>query len=79
MQVFLFMVGLIFFTLTLFLFPETMHPGASGVEKAGTRLGFVLLNPFKSLTLIRSPVILCVVSKYVVQVTIWCKSDGDFR
>ncbi|KAH8100390.1 MFS general substrate transporter [Cristinia sonorae] len=60
MQAVLFASGCIFFTLILFFFPETIHPGSSGAEKASTT-GFVILNPFKSLTLVRSPVILCIV------------------
>ena len=56
-----------FFLIILFTFflPETSHPGARGIDKLlekGEKPGFVVLNPFSSLWLLRSPNILLVVS-----------------
>ncbi|THH29013.1 hypothetical protein EUX98_g5171 [Antrodiella citrinella] len=59
MQAAIFFSSVIFFMVTLLLLPETIHPGKSGAEKAQTK-GFVFLNPLKSLTLIRSPLILLI-------------------
>lgn len=51
--------------LTFLLQPETSQPGVRGVDKVrerGEKVGFVLLNPFKSLGMLRSPNVFIVVS-----------------
>lgn len=65
MQYGLFVVALSFLVFTILLQPETSQPGARGMDKArarGEKVGLVMLNPFKSLALLRSPNILLVVS-----------------
>lgn len=52
------------FFVFVFFFPETSHPGARGIDKAvekGGNPGFVFLNPFSSLWLLRSPNLFLVV------------------
>ncbi|KAH8119918.1 MFS general substrate transporter [Phellopilus nigrolimitatus] len=55
----LFLMGLSGFLLVLFCLPETSHPGTLGAEKqdraSGAQHRIVLLNPFASLWLLRSP------------------------
>lgn len=57
MQYILAVCSLFAFTLLYFLLPETSHPGARGMDKLppNKRRNFVLLNPLKSMTLLRSP------------------------
>ena len=62
------LVGLIGFTTFYFLFPETSHPGARGIEKMNAANGidysstsFIFINPLESLWLLRSPSILLTV------------------
>lgn len=49
----------------LWFLPETSHPGTRGIDKlaVGQRT-WVLLNPLKSLSLLRSPNLLAVVRTY---------------
>ena len=67
MQLILTSAALFFFVLVLFYLPETIHPGLTthqntmdraeeGVNKKRTK--FVILNPFKSLDMLLSPVVL---------------------
>ena len=61
-------VALVSFVLTVFLQPETSQPGARGVDAVrarGEKVGFVVLNPFSSLTVLRSPNVMLVVSASV--------------
>ena len=47
--------------LTFLVQPETSQPGARGMDKAlakGEKVGWVWLNPLKSLALLRSPNVL---------------------
>ena len=68
MQGFLGLVGLIAFTTIYFLFPETSQPGARGIDKMkaaneiDSSTSFIFINPLKSLWLLRSPVMLSIVS-----------------
>ena len=63
-------VGLIGFTTFYFLFPETSHPGARGVEKMNSANGinpsFVFINPLQPLWLLRSPSMLLTVRFYTI-------------
>jgi hypothetical protein len=68
MQGILGLIGLIAFTTIYFLFPETSQPGARGIDKmkAANEIDssktFIFINPLQSLWLLRSPVMLSVVS-----------------
>lgn len=68
MQGFLCVVGLIAFTTIYFLFPETSQPGARGIDKMKARneidssKSFIFINPLESLWLLRSPIMLSIVS-----------------
>ncbi|KAJ3486280.1 hypothetical protein NLI96_g4353 [Meripilus lineatus] len=58
MQGSLFVFALFMFLVFLAYFPETSHPGARGVDKVvekGGKVRLVVLNPFSSLWLLRSP------------------------
>ncbi|KZP12960.1 MFS general substrate transporter [Athelia psychrophila] len=58
MQYSLGICGLIAFWAVFFFLPETMHPGTLGVDKAsstGSSRRLFWINPFASLTLLRSP------------------------
>ncbi|KAF5318031.1 hypothetical protein D9619_012108 [Psilocybe cf. subviscida] len=61
-------VGLLVWLLTLFIFPETYHPGERGVDKADpatlSRWRPVVLNPFAALWILKSPNMLAVGAKY---------------
>jgi len=54
-------LGLIVFTTIYFFFPETIQPGATGIDKMKAANGndsstpFIFINPFESLWLLRSP------------------------
>ncbi|KZS89833.1 MFS general substrate transporter [Sistotremastrum niveocremeum HHB9708] len=58
-------VGLVALVLVIIFLPETMHPGTRGIDKAEaefikngkSRKILVLLNPFRALALMRSPVL----------------------
>ena len=71
MQVILGIGSFTAFLSVCFLLPETIHPGLAGYEKAalgdnkpGTRRRrIVLLNPLKSLMMLRSPVLLITVGE----------------
>jgi len=60
------LLGLIILTTIYFFFPETIQPGATGIEKMKAAKGidsstpfiFKFINPFKSLWLLRSPSLL---------------------
>lgn len=58
-------VGLLVWLVTLFIFPETYHPGERGVDKADpatlSKWRPVVLNPFNALWILRSPNMLAVV------------------
>ena len=73
MQFILSAAALIQFFLVYFFLPETMHPGERGVEKDTAmqndnchertrKKGIVLLNPLGCLYLLRSPMLLSIVS-----------------
>jgi hypothetical protein len=61
------LLGLTVFTTFYFFFPETMQPGATGIDKRKAANGtdsstpFIFINPFKSLWLLRSPSMLLIV------------------
>ena len=69
------LLGLIVFTTIYFLFPETIQPGATGIEKMKAANGidsstpFIFINPFKSLWLLRSPSMLLTVRFYTLRQT----------
>ena len=62
------LLGLVAFTTIYFLFPETSQPGARGIDKMKAANGinssksFIFINPLESLWLLRSPVMLAIVS-----------------
>ena len=68
------LLGLIIFTTIYFFFPETIQPGATGIEKMKAAKGidsstpfiFKFINPFKSLWLLRSPSLLLTVRSYAI-------------
>ena len=77
MQMFIFSMGLVAFIFVALFLPETSHPGTRGIDLLHARevsegLGsspiktkrwrMVWINPFKSLVMLRGPVILFVVS-----------------
>ena len=70
MHVIFVLLGLIIFTTIYLFFPETIQPGATGIEKMKAANGidsssptpFIFINPFKSLWLLRSPSLLLTVS-----------------
>lgn len=67
MQGSLFVFALFMFLVFLAYFPETSHPGARGVDKVvekGGKVRLVVLNPFSSLWLLRSPNVGLVVSVF---------------
>ncbi|KAF8809327.1 MFS general substrate transporter [Phlegmacium glaucopus] len=61
MQAFLGVIGLVEFGLMYFLFPETIQPGARGIDRLALEDGlrhpakFVFINPLRPLALLRSP------------------------
>ena len=67
MQVILGLLGLIGYITIYFFFPETIHPGATGIDKMKAANGidsptpFIFINPLKSLWLLRSPALLLTV------------------
>ncbi|KAH8096724.1 MFS general substrate transporter [Cristinia sonorae] len=62
MQLGLLACGILMLAIVLTYLPETMHPGARGVDKLEDKdkTKLVLLNPFRSLNVLRSPNILLV-------------------
>ncbi|EIW85698.1 MFS general substrate transporter [Coniophora puteana RWD-64-598 SS2] len=64
MQIGLFFASCITFALIWQCFPETSHPNTLGIDKTeqetGVRRKFVFINPFNSLALLRSPVIVII-------------------
>ena len=72
MQGILGLLGLIAFTTIYFLFPETSQPGARGIDKMraaneiDSSKSFVFINPLQSLWLLRSPIMLSIVSSFKV-------------
>ncbi len=53
--------------LVLAILPETSHPGSRGVDKMvekGGKSGWVWLNPFRAIALLRSPNVFLVVSYF---------------
>lgn len=61
--------------LTFLLQPETSQPGARGIDKAraeGRKVGWVWLNPLKSLGLLRSPNVLFLVSGISISTVYRC-------
>lgn len=64
MQVILGLAALIALILIYFCLPETIHPGLAGYENPtrSTAGRIVILNPFTSLNLLLSPVVLLSVS-----------------
>ena len=71
MQVALGLVGVAIFLAILLFLPETSHPGTRGIDKLATELMepgvsssrmFVFVNPFRPLTLMKSPNLMVVVS-----------------
>lgn len=66
MQLAISVTSLIAFTLMVFFFPETSHPGMRGIDKwrqdngANESFKFVWVNPLSSLSLLKSPNILAV-------------------
>ena len=62
MQYALFLAGVIALILTLVYLPETSHPGTRGIDKLYEhgdlergKFKWVWLNPFRSLSLLKSP------------------------
>ena len=58
-------LAIVCWVLTFFFQPETSQPGARGIDKArakGEKVGWVWLNPLKSVALLRSPNVLFLVS-----------------
>ena len=70
MQGILGLLGLIAFTTIYFLFPETSQPGAKGIDKMkaaneiDSSKSFIFINPLQSLWLLRSPIMLSIVSSW---------------
>lgn len=67
MQAALGVMGVSIFLAVFFLLPETSHPGTRGMDKLRATCPnrmFVFVNPFKPLTLLRSPNILAVVGPF---------------
>jgi hypothetical protein len=66
-------LGLIVFTTFYFFFPETIPPGATGIDQMKAANGiesstpFIFINPFKSLLLLRSPSMLLIVRFYAIR------------
>jgi hypothetical protein len=69
------LLGLIVFTTIYFFFPETMQPGATGIDKMKAANGidssstpsFTFINPFNSMWLLRSPAMLIIVRFYALK------------
>ena len=67
MHVVLGLLGLIISTIIYFFFPETIQPGATGIDKMkaaqeiDSPTPFVFINPFTSLWLLHSPSLLLTV------------------
>ena len=82
MHVVLGFLGLIIFTIIYYFFPETIQPGATGIDKMKAANGidssapfmFKFINPFKSLWLLRSPTLLLTVRFYRYKVETLYKS-----
>ena len=71
MQAALGVMGIAIFVAILLFLPETSHPGTRGIDKLAVKLVesgaypsrmLVFVNPFKPLTLMRSPNLMIVVS-----------------
>lgn len=81
MQVILGIGAFIAYAFVSLWLPETIHPGHAGIEKQakidGRTRHFVLLNPLKSLDLLKSPVLLLSVSheRSTIGSGIWADSD----
>jgi hypothetical protein len=65
------LMGVVIFLSILFFFPETSHPGTRGIDKlqlastGATPRSLIFVNPFKSLSLLRSPNLLAVVGNHI--------------
>ena len=72
MHVILGLLGLIVLTTFYFFFPETIQPGATGIDKMKATNGtdsstpFIFINPLKSLWLLRNPSLLLIVRFYAI-------------
>lgn len=73
MQFALGMAGLIGFIFMFAFFPETSHPNSRGIDKVirnsdGTKIssGFKIINPFKTLLLLRSPLLIMMVRRAAI-------------
>jgi predicted MFS family arabinose efflux permease len=66
MQLALAILGAIAWVLVLAFFPETMHPNTRGIDKQQRETGrgwtFKFINPLAPLWLLRSPLLMAVVS-----------------
>lgn len=71
MQASLGAVAFISFVFMFTFFPETSQPGTRGIDKLRTqngpdsqnkKIGFVFINPFRLMLLLRSPNLLAIVS-----------------
>lgn len=85
MQAALGVVGFIALLCVITFLPETMHPGTRGIDKAKLERvldiekrggGVVLLNPFKALALMKSPVLLLTVSSSLFLFGRWDTKNG---
>ena len=72
MQGILGLLGLIAFITVYFFLPETSQPGARGIDKMraaneiDSSKSFIFINPLRSLSLFRSPIMLSIVSSWVL-------------
>ena len=61
--------------LLIFFFPETVHPGTRGIDKAqGPKKLFVWVNPFRCISFLRSPNIMAIVRTFIYQVDICARA-----
>lgn len=68
------MAGVIGFTMVLCFLPETSHPGERGIDKCPeSEHGWVWLNPFRCMWLLRSPNLLALVNSS--HVIMWLCSE----